>query len=264
MPALRGASGESCVQLRGDRVFCGSGPGGDTVKLDVDLTDAPRHIIHSTMTFQAHAGQMTLRYPKWLPGEHGPTGPIKNVAGIFVKANGKDIGWTREPKDMYAFRVDVPAGAGEIVASLDLLDPAQFEGSHPGIDHGKARDLELEPGRPVSRRVREDQIDYERTLTLPGGWTFGTALPVAESRSSKVSFKPVSLHDTRRLAGARGRVHAHRRPRRSPRQKSGIDMAADARADLAVPPELEKAYVKLVKEADACSAAGTTASITFC
>jgi predicted metalloprotease with PDZ domain len=232
--------------------FAGAALAADTVKLDVDLTDAPRHIIHSTMTFQAHAGQMTLRYPKWLPGEHGPTGPIKNVAGIFVKANGKDIGWTREPKDMYAFRVDVPAGAGEIVASLDLLDPAQFEGFSSGASTtAKLAILSWNQVVLYPDGVREDQIDYEATLTLPGGWTFGTALPVAESRSSKVSFKPVSLTtlvDSPVLAGEYMRtVVLDDRPGK----KAVIDMAADARADLAVPPELEKAYVKLVKEADA-------------
>jgi len=230
----------------------GTAVAADSVKLDVDLTDAPRHIIRSKLTFPAHAGPMTLRYPEWLPGEHGPTGPIKNIAGVFIKANGKDIGWARDPKDMYAFRVDVPAGATEIEASLDLLDPAQVEGFSSGASTtAKLAILSWNQVVLYPDGVKGNAIDYEATLTLPAGWTYGTALPVATPRASGIAFKRVSLTtlvDSPVLAGEYMRtVVLDDRPGK----KAVIDMAADARADLAVPPELEKAYARLVKEADA-------------
>ena len=40
----------------------------DTVRLSVDLTGAPGHMLHATMRIPAVPGPMTLRYPKWLPG----------------------------------------------------------------------------------------------------------------------------------------------------------------------------------------------------
>ena len=47
-----------------------------TVKLSVDATDAPRKLFHAKLEMPAQPGTMTLYYPKWIPGEHGPTGPI--------------------------------------------------------------------------------------------------------------------------------------------------------------------------------------------
>ena len=52
------------------------------VGLSVDLTDAPQKLIHANETIAVTPGSLTLVYPKWIPGEHGPTGPIENMAGF--------------------------------------------------------------------------------------------------------------------------------------------------------------------------------------
>jgi predicted metalloprotease with PDZ domain len=226
--------------------------GADTVKLSVDLTSAPQHIIHSTMRIPAVAGPMTLMYPKWLPGEHGPTGPIKDLAGIFVKASGKDIGWTRDPKDMFAFFVQVPAGASEIEVSLDLLIPTQTEGFSSGASATPKLTL-LSWNQVVLHPAgtKGNAITYEAALTLPPGWSIGTALAVKSARSSGVEFEPVSLTtlvDSPVLAGEFLRtVVLDERPGR----RVVLDMAADASADLAIPTELLDGFKGLVKEADA-------------
>ncbi|MGD8827809.1 MAG: hypothetical protein PVG21_03850, partial [Gammaproteobacteria bacterium] len=49
------------------------------IRLTVDVTDAPRKVFHSEMTIPVRPGSLTLYYPKYIPGEHGPTGPIVNV-----------------------------------------------------------------------------------------------------------------------------------------------------------------------------------------
>jgi predicted metalloprotease with PDZ domain len=224
----------------------------DTVKLSVDMTSAPQHIIHATMRFPAAPGPMTLRYPKWLPGEHGPTGPIKDVAGIFVKANGNDIGWTRDPKDMFAFRVDVPAGASEIEASLDLLVPELVEGFSSGASAtSKLALLSWNQVVLYPADVKGNAIRYEAELKLPAGWKIGTSLPVRSALPSVVAFEPVSLTtlvDSPVLAGEFLRtVVLDDRPGR----QVVLDMAADAAADLAIPAELLEGYKRLVKEADA-------------
>ena len=137
---------------------------------------------------------MTLRYPKWLPGEHGPTGPIKDVAGMFVKANGKDIGWTRDPKDMFAFIVDVPQGVKEIEASLDLLVPAATEGFSSGASAtSKLAVLSWNQVVLYPAGSKGNEISYEAKLTLPKDWSFATALPVRSKGSSSVTFGPVPL-----------------------------------------------------------------------
>lgn len=224
----------------------------DTVKLTVDLTGAPRHILHSTMRIPAAAGTMTLRYPKWLPGEHGPTGPIKDIAGLFVKANGKDIGWERDPKDMFAFLVNVPAGAKEIEASFDLLVPESVEGFSSGASATpKLALLSWNQVVLYPATAKGNAIDYEASLKLPPGWTFATALPVKSQPPGGADFAPVSLTtlvDSPVLAGEYLRTESLDD---RPGHRVYLDMAADGPADLAIPADLLDAYKRLVKEADA-------------
>src|SRR5262249_34650536 len=65
------------------------------ITLEVDAREAPQKIFHSRLVFPAAPGPLTLYYPKWIPGEHGPTGPVTDVAGLRVSAAGKPITWDR-------------------------------------------------------------------------------------------------------------------------------------------------------------------------
>src|SRR3954469_23631634 len=84
---------------------------GTPIKLDVDATDAPMKILHATVTMPARAGAMSLFYPKWIPGEHMPSGPIANLNGLHVFADGRELDWRRDLLEMNAFAFVVPAGA---------------------------------------------------------------------------------------------------------------------------------------------------------
>ena len=87
------------------------------IRLSVDATDTPRAIFNVRETVPvAGPGPLTLLYPKWLPGNHSPTGPIDKLAGLVITANGQPVEWKRDPVDVYAFHVDVPAG----VQTLEL------------------------------------------------------------------------------------------------------------------------------------------------
>ena len=89
--------------------------------LHVDLTDAPRRLLHAHLEIPVSAGPLTLEYPQWIPGDHRPTGPIDNLAGIRVRANGQDLPWRRDDVDMYGFHVEVPPGVSRLEVSLDFL-----------------------------------------------------------------------------------------------------------------------------------------------
>ena len=93
------------------------------IRIAVDATDAPRDVIHSRLTIPVAPGPLTLWYPKWIPGEHGPTGPIVQVAGFRISANGQTIPWSRDLTEMYEMHVDVPAGVSSIDVDFDFLDP---------------------------------------------------------------------------------------------------------------------------------------------
>src|SRR5229473_50755 len=89
-------------------------PPATAITLSVDATEAPRKLFHARMTMPVSPGPLTLVYPEWIPGEHGPTGPIVNLAGLKFTAGGKTIPWRRDDVDMYAFHLDVSAGVREL------------------------------------------------------------------------------------------------------------------------------------------------------
>src|ERR1035437_8579886 len=91
------------------------------VKLDVDAGDAARGLLHARLRIPASPGPLTLFYPKWIPGEHAPTGPVNDVAALQMSANGRRLNWRRDADDMFAFHLDVPAGADAVEVSLDFL-----------------------------------------------------------------------------------------------------------------------------------------------
>jgi hypothetical protein len=76
-----------------------SGP----IKILLDITDAPRQILHAKFSIPVQPGPLTLVYPRWIPGEHGPTGPVDNLAGITFSASGEAIPWQRDDVNMFAF-----------------------------------------------------------------------------------------------------------------------------------------------------------------
>jgi hypothetical protein len=106
------------------------------VTIAVDATAAPRKIFHATLKIPATPGDLTLYYPKWIPGEHAPDGPVVDLAGLFfkvsarggLKANGQALKWRRDTLDGFTIHVEIPEGVSEIQADLDFLSPATFEG----------------------------------------------------------------------------------------------------------------------------------------
>ena len=102
------------------------------ITIALDATEAPRKIFHARMTIPTTGGPLTLYYPKWIPGEHGPTGPIQDLAGLKFTANGQILKWRRDLLDGWTIHVDVPAGAASVDASLDFLSPAGAEGLYTG------------------------------------------------------------------------------------------------------------------------------------
>src|SRR5579883_3553205 len=104
-------------------LFCAALACAQEIRVQVDATDAPRRIFHTRLTIPAKPGPMTLLYPEWIPGEHGPTGPITDLVGLKITAGGRSIPWTRDRVNMYAFHVDVPAGVSSIEAVFDLISP---------------------------------------------------------------------------------------------------------------------------------------------
>src|SRR5208282_6766469 len=111
-------------------LFAADGP---SVTLSVDASEAPRKMFHAQLRIPAQPGTLTLYYPKWIPGEHGPTGPITDLTGLKFTASGKALKWRRDLLDGFTFHVEVPAGENEVIANLDYASPALYE---PGYSAG--------------------------------------------------------------------------------------------------------------------------------
>lgn len=219
------------------------------IGLEVDLREAPQRIYHARLTMPVEAGPLTLLYPQWIPGEHGPTGPIADLVGLEFSAGGRAVAWRRDPLDMFTFHLEIPAGAETLEARLDYLTPSG-EGQFTGGPASSARVAVLSWNTvllyPSGKRAAD--LTYKASLRLPDGWRFGTALPVAGEADGRIEFQPVSLEtlvDSPVAAGA----HYRAIPLAAAPVPHWIDLVADSEAALAMPAATETAYKKLVAEA---------------
>ena len=174
-------------------------------QLSVDATDAPRNIIHSVVTIPAVPGAMTLVYPKWIPGNHRPTGPIQNLAGLHIKADGQEIPWQRDLEDMYAFHLQVPASAHQLEIAFDTITYYEKR----SLASSKVLDLVWNQEAMYPKGASIDAVEVTASVRLPERWKFGTALDVNRQSGNTVDFQPVTLNrlvDSPLIAGFRKRM----------------------------------------------------------
>jgi predicted metalloprotease with PDZ domain len=167
-----------------------------TLKVSVDLTAAPTKIFRVNETIPVTPGPLTLYYPKWIPGEHAPSGPIQNVAGVVIKANGKQLAWRRDLREMYAINLQVPDGVSEIELSFQFLSPG--DGGEFGASASSTPDLvDVEFNQtafyPAGHYTR--QITIQPSVTLPPGWKFGTAMQIDSQSGNTTQFKPLTFNN---------------------------------------------------------------------
>jgi predicted metalloprotease with PDZ domain len=181
--------------------FVAAAQTGAVERLNVDATDAPRNILHATLTIPVAPGAVTLVYPKWIPGNHRPTGPIQNFTGLHFKAGGKELEWQRDLEDMYAFHLQVPTGVTELQASYDTIT---FNGKS-SLASSKVLDLLWNQVVLYPKGAATNAVQVAASVRLPEGWKFGTALTPAQQNGSSVEFQTVSLTtlvDSPLIAGA--------------------------------------------------------------
>lgn len=220
------------------------------VTLAVDASESPRKIFHARLTFDVSPGPLTLQYPKWIPGEHGPTGPISDLAGLKFTAAGKDVPWRRDLTEMYNINLEVPAGASTLEATLDYLSPANESGfSSAASATEQLAVISWNQMLLYPKGSNPSNITYTASLKLPAGWKFGTALPVAREGADSVEFAPaslVTLIDSPVLIGAYFRKISLSEG--EPAQ--AINIAADSAAALQAPPDQITHWKNLVAEAN--------------
>jgi predicted metalloprotease with PDZ domain len=218
-----------------------------TIRIHVDASDTAQGIFRVHELIPVRSGALTLLYPKWIPGNHSPSGPIDMLAGLTVTADGRPLPWQRDEYDVYAFRVMVPKGLSRLSVDFEFLTGrAAFQ---PIRMTDKILDLQwnavsLYPAGHYSRR-----ITFAPSVTLPHGWQFGTALETLAQAGDTTTFKPVTyntLIDSPLYAGL-----YFKRVDLDPGAAVPVhlDVFADAPQDLAMTPEQLEVHRNLVTQA---------------
>lgn len=227
-----------------------------TLTLKVDATDLAHRImaVHETVPVAPGTTDLVLLYPKWIPGNHGATGPIALLAGLRASADGgQPIAWRRDPVNMYAFHLPVPAGAHAVDVDFQFLSPVQDDEGRvvmtPAMLDLQWNTVVLYPAGTMTR-----DIPVAASLRIPPGWHFATALTASGPKGNDAvdgepQFRTVPLNvlvDSPLYAGRNferldlapgARVPVH------------LDIVADAPADLAVSPAQLAIHRAIVQQA---------------
>ena len=211
--------------------------------LIVDATKTQQKLLKAHLVMPAKPGPMTIYYPKWIPGEHGPDGPISDLTGLKFTARGQAVPWQRDTLDVFTFHVNVPQGATQLEADYDYIEPEGFSATE------KLTVLEWNHVALYPAGTPAEKLMYEATLRLPQGWKFGTSLPVAGESGGEVHFKPISLDmlvDSPVIAGQYYRSVDITPPGEPIHHE--LDLVADSEGALSLTPENQKQMVNLVAE----------------
>jgi predicted metalloprotease with PDZ domain len=220
------------------------------IQLTVDATQAARMIVRTHMVLPVKPGPLTMYYPKWIPGEHEPDGPISNVTGLKFVANGEILPWRRDLLDVFTFHVNVPPGVDHLDVSFDYLEPSAgpYTGGASATDKlvviSWNQNLLYPAGTPA------ENLLYQATLILPTGWKMGTPLPIQTQNGNSTTFKPVSVNrlvDSPVIAGEYYRAIDLTPPGEPIHHE--IDIVADSEAALGMSPKVQQEMTNLVAQA---------------
>jgi predicted metalloprotease with PDZ domain len=222
------------------------------IELAVDLTDAPRRIFRVRESIPVKPGPLVLLYPKWIPGEHGPTGPLEAVAGLRISAAGQPISWRRDLEEMYALNVQVPSGADHVELEFQYLSSIAGGSAGRGVSAtGKLVVLEWNQVVLYPAGVAARSVMVQPSVTLPKAWDFASALEAAEPGGQATRFKAVDLEtliDSPLIAGRnfeRIDISSGAGP------PVRLDIVADRSENLAASQKQIRQHQALVQEADA-------------
>jgi len=223
------------------------------IRIVADLSEAPRKLYHADLDLPVKPGPLTLTTPKWIPGNHRPTGPVDDITGVRFTANGETLKWRRDDVDLYEFHVTIPKGVTTLHAHLDCIVTERLSQRMAVLEWEK---LLLYPaGVPVKN------IAIQPEVIVPAAWGIGTALTPLSGDTGTVQAQGVAgarhtyglttveqLEDSPVIAGE----YFHEfplAPEVTP--KHYIDVVADAPEDAQLRPALLTELSNLVRETGA-------------
>jgi len=215
-----------------------------TIRLEVDATDLAHRIFNVRETLPvAKTGHMVLLFPQWLPGTHSPRGQLDKLAGLHIVANGKELPWTRDDVEVFAFHIEVPRGVKQLDIRLQFLSATVSDQGaivmSPTLMRVQFNSMSLYPAGYFARR-----IPIAATVKYPEGWTAYSGLP-AKAEGTTYSYETIdyeNLVDSPTLAGK----YCKSWPLST---RVFLDTCADDPKELAAKPEQIDAHKQLVEQA---------------
>src|SRR6266849_2699791 len=174
------------------------------ITLTVDAREIDRQRIESRLVIPVKPGPLTLLYPKWLPGTHGPGGPIGRVGGLKLSAGGKPVPWQRDPLEMFAFHCEVPEGTAVLEVELAYALTSAQDALEVSVGVVASRHVAIVNWNAMvvyPQGARVDDVIYAARLRLPAGWKYGSRLELARQSPEEIEFKPVTLRSEERRVG---------------------------------------------------------------
>jgi predicted metalloprotease with PDZ domain len=212
--------------------------------LVLDAREVGRGLMTATMQIPVRPGPFTFVYPEWIPGEHGPTGPLANVSQIKVSANGQPLEWHRDTVDMYAFHVDVPRGTHTLDVQFTVLVNAPDPMSTPNLAIVNWNRVLF-----YQADTNSHHVFFKPSIILPEGWSYGTALPGPVQTGQRVDFAEVPLNMLVDSPLDCGRYYKHIELWRQGSAYQMLDIFADKPQDLDIPDSLIAKYKRVAPEA---------------
>jgi predicted metalloprotease with PDZ domain len=211
----------------------------------LDARKAPLGLAYAHMTIPVSPGPFTIDYPEWIPGEHGPSGPLAGMAQLRVSANGVALPYARDQVDLYAFHIVVPQNVSTIDVDFTvILNTDAGRMSTPNVMVGNWNRSIL-----YQRGVDNEHYFVRASLIVPPGWDFASALPVTSRTGDRVDFGTVSLETLVDSPTDIGRYVKHITTYTGDGFSTYLDLFADAPEDLKIDPKLVLAYQRLTPEA---------------
>lgn len=216
----------------------------DTVALTVRLPEPGQKILYVDEVMPVRPGPLTLYYPKWIPGDHSPDGPIEQVMGLEFEAGGQRIAWQRDELGRFAFHLTVPAGVHQL--DIRFQFPSRDRVTTKLIDLTWDHVALYQAGYPTKVQM------YQPTLVIPAEWRYASALLTDRRDGERISFKPVpfnTLVDSPVIAGKYFR-QIDLTPAGSPVHRYLAMVGDDAKA-IAISDKQAEGFHRLIEQAQA-------------
>jgi predicted metalloprotease with PDZ domain len=218
-----------------------------TLQIHVDATDLAHRVFRVRETIPVRSGPLTLLYPQWLPGVHGPAGPIDKLAGLVITAGGRTLPWTRDALQPHAFHLDVPQGAASIEVQFQFLSPQNRAQGRvvmtPEMLNLQWNTVSLYPAGYYANRIQA-----QASATYPAGWQAASAMEIASTDGHTITYEPIDYDDLVDSPVFAGKYFKRIDLASGASPPVYMDVVADEATLLEIKPEQLKPYQELVRQ----------------